>query len=202
MHFPGFFDTVPPIRVCDPLADFLGVTHGGLIEYRYSDAVKLAGHSCPTVAGAWLLTRRALEALYGTTLPERGGVLVECHEAQDSGVTGVMASVIGLLTGAAGSGGFKGLAGRYSRRNLLHFAAAEVSGEFRFTRQDTGQSITAALDLSGVPADPRLMPLLQKLLAGETDLALTREFGKLWQNRVRRILIDHHDDPALVRLTP
>lgn len=202
MRFPGFFDAVPPILVCDPLADFLGAATGGLIEYRYSDAVKLAGHSCPTVAGAWLLTRRALEALYGASTPERGGVLVDCHDAQETGVTGVIASVIGLLTGATGSGGFKGLAGRYSRRNLLHFAATDLAGEFRFTRQDTDRGITASLDLSSVPADPRLMPLLQKLLAGETDVALAREFGKLWQERVRRILIDHHDDPALVRLTP
>ena len=27
-----------------------------------------------------------------------------------------------------------------------------------------------------------------------------REFGRLWQERVKRILIDHADDPALVIL--
>lgn len=31
----------------DPLAEFLGAAEGGLIEYGYADAVKLAGHSCP-----------------------------------------------------------------------------------------------------------------------------------------------------------
>lgn len=52
MHYPAFFDDVPAIRLYDPLAEFLGAVDDGVIEYRYLDAVKLAGHSCPTVASA------------------------------------------------------------------------------------------------------------------------------------------------------
>jgi hypothetical protein len=52
MKTPAFFDAVPAITVADALAQALGAADGGLIEYRYVDAVKLAGHSCPTVAGA------------------------------------------------------------------------------------------------------------------------------------------------------
>ena len=63
MRTPAFFDQVPPIVVHDALAQTLGALHDGLIEYRYLDAVKLAGHSCPTVAGAWLMARHALAAL-------------------------------------------------------------------------------------------------------------------------------------------
>lgn len=62
--FPSFFTEIPPIVVHDRLAEFLGAADGGVIEYRYADAVKLAGHSCPTVAGAFLLARRALASLY------------------------------------------------------------------------------------------------------------------------------------------
>ena len=47
----------------DRLAEFLGAADGGVIEYRYVDAVKLAGHSCPTVAGAYLLTSKVLSGL-------------------------------------------------------------------------------------------------------------------------------------------
>ena len=89
MSFPPFFDDIPPIVVHDRLAEFLGAAEGGIIEYRYADAVKLAGHSCPTVAGAYLLTRRALAALYPDVLPERGDVQVEFRNAQENGVTGV-----------------------------------------------------------------------------------------------------------------
>ncbi len=108
--------------------------------------------------------------------------------------------VVGLLTGAAGIGGFKGLAGRFSRRELLSFGA-ELPGEIRFTRQDNGQSLCASLHLGQVPADSRLAPLLQALLAGKGDAEQAALFAELWQDRVRRILIEHFSDPGLVRLS-
>lgn len=199
--FPEFFARVPTLTVRDSLAQFLGAAEGGLIEYGFADAVKLAGHSCPTVAGAYVMTCRALKALYGDEIPERGGIRVDFREAQGSGVAGVIASVVTLLTGAAGPGGFKGLAGRYGRRDLLHFGAGEVAGEARFTRLDTGRSVAAAIDLSSIPGDPRMGPLLQGLLAGDADPESARLFGQIWQERVRRILLDHFDDPAVIRLT-
>jgi len=196
MAFPQFFDQVPSIALRDPLAEFLGAAEGGLIVYRFADAVRLAGHSCPTVAGAWLMTTRALRVLYGDAVPERGGIDVAFGESQSSGVTGVIASIATLLTGAAGSGGFKGLAGRFSRRDLLQF---EVSGveEIRFTRRDTGAWVEVGLDLSPVGGDPRMPQLLPTLLSGQASDEEAHLFGELWQDRVRRILIDHHDDPTL-----
>lgn len=200
MGFPDFYAAVPRIVLRDPLAEFLGAAEGGLIEYGYADAVRLAGHSCPTVAGAYLLTHRALRHLYGAATPERGGLRVDFRDGQGSGVTGVMASVVTLLTGAAGVAGFKGIAGRFSRRDLLAFDAA-IAGEVRFTRVDSGARVTATLQLAGVPADPGMPALLQDLLAGTADAETARAFGALWQERVRRILIEHFDDPELVTLT-
>lgn len=55
MPFPEFFDTTPRIIVRDPLARFPGAADGGVIEYGYADVVRLAGHSCPTVASAYLM---------------------------------------------------------------------------------------------------------------------------------------------------
>lgn len=199
MGFPDFFDAVPGIVLRDPLAEFLGAATDGLIEYRYADAVRLAGHSCPTVAGAYLLTCRALRALHGEAVPERGGLRVDFRDARANGVTGVIAGVVGLLTGAAGDGGFKGLAGRFSRRDLLAFEI-EVPGEIRFTRLDSGAAVTATLQLAHVPADPRMGGLLQRILAGEGDAPMLQEFATLWQERVRRILVEHFDDPRLVAL--
>ena len=62
--FPAFFAQAPTLRVRDPLAQFLGATTDGVLEYHYADAVRLAGHSCPTVAGAYLLTLRGLRTFY------------------------------------------------------------------------------------------------------------------------------------------
>jgi len=201
MAFPEFFAHIPAITVRDPLAELLGAAEGGLIEYRFADAVKLAGHSCPTVAGAWLMTVRALRALYGDEMPVRGDLRVALGENAESGVAGVIASIAGLLTGAAGDGGFKGLGGRYGRRNLLRFGVAGVGG-LAFTRLDTNVAVDCILRLEMVPADPRLGGLLGAILGGSADDAARRLFGELWQARVRRILIEHADDPGIVELRP
>lgn len=197
MTYPAFFDEVTTITLHDPLAEILGATTGGLIKYGYADAVKLAGHSCPTVAGAYLMTLKALGTLYLHGVAERGGIRVEFSAAQADGVTGVTAAIASLLTGAAGEGGFKGLGGRYSRQNLLQFAAANNAG-LRFTRLDTGASVTATYHPEVVPSPPELQALMQKLLSGQASTAEKTEFGRLWQMRVRRILIDHFDDAELV----
>jgi len=197
LSYPDFFDAVARIALYDPLAEFLGTADNGRIEYGYLDAVKLAGHSCPTVAGAYLMTRLALGRLYPDSLPGRGGSRVEFGTPQADGVTGVIAAVAGLLTGAAGEGGFKGLAGRFGRRNLLAFAAGNAA-EVRFRRLDTGARVAAAYRPEAVPAPPELQALMPKMLAGAASDAERTEFGRLWQLRVKRILIDHCDDPALV----
>ena len=197
MGFPEFFAQIPAVTLRDPLVDLLGAADHGLIEYRFADAVRLAGHSCPTVAGAWLMTVRALRALYGDDIPERGNIAVAVHERLDSGVAGVA----GLLTGAAGDGGFKGLGGRFSRRNLLHFGVAG-SGVMRFTRRDSHAAVDCALHLENVPTDPRLGSLLGAILGGSADQATTLLFGQIWQERVRRILVEHADDPQIVEVRP
>ena len=201
MAFPEFFARVPAVTLRDPLAELLGAAEGGLIEYRFADAVKLTGHSCPTVAGAWLMTVRALRALYGDEIPERGNVAVALRESLDSGVAGVIGSVAGLLTGAAGAGGFKGLGGRHSRRNLLQFGVAGI-GSVAFMRLDTDAAVDCTLRLEMVPADPRLGKLLGAVLNGTASPDDTRQFGNLWQERVARILIDHGEDHEIVALRP
>ena len=199
MAFPEFFARVPAVTLRDPLAELLGAAEGGLIEYRFADAVKLTGHSCPTVAGAWLMTVRALRALYGDEIPERGNIAVALRESLDGGVAGVIGSVAGLLTGAAGAGGFKGLGGRHSRRNLLQFGVAGI-GSVAFMRLDTDAAVDCTLRLEMVPADPRLGSLLGAILNGTANATDTRQFGNLWQERVARILVDHGEDHELVEV--
>lgn len=200
MSFPEFFNAAPVVRLHDPLAGFLGAATDGIIDYRYRDAVRLAGHSCPTVASAFLLTRRALAALYAEALPVRGEIKVEFAEAEDSGVTGVIAAVTTLLTGATANGGFQGLAGRFNRRHKLFFSRPLSQGSVRFTRLDNGQSVEALADLSGIPGDPRTGELMRLCLSGRADAESRRLFAALWQDRVRRLLTSHADDDAVFRI--
>lgn len=199
MSYPAFFDQLPVIRLRDPLAEFLGASEEGILEYRYLDAVKLAGHSCPTVAAAWNMSRLALAALYQTEPPCRGDIRVELRGCHDEGVAGVVANVVSLLTGAAGEGGFKGLGGRFRRQGLLRFAAA-VPRELRFTRLDSGRWVDIACNTRVIPADPAMPQLLQRCLSGEADAAARRRFGELWQARVRCLLLEHGDDPEVFAL--
>lgn len=201
MRFPDFFDQVPRLRVRDPLADFLGAAEGGLLEYGYADAVKLAGHSCPTVATAYVLGHRALSLLYRDAIPERGGVRIDLAEPLDAGVTGVIASVLTLLTGAAPSGGFKGIGGRFARRDLQRFGV-ELPLMLRLARVDTGAAVDAGADTARVPADPELTGLMQRCLSGAADAEGQRRFATLWQDRVRRLLLDHWDDPQVFTVRP
>lgn len=201
MRFPDFFDQVPRLRVRDPLADFLGAAEGGLLDYGYADAVRLAGHSCPTVATAYVLGHRALGLLYPDAAPERGGVRIDLAEPLDAGVTGVIASVLTLLTGAAPTGGFKGIGGRFSRRDLQRFGV-ELPLMLRLTRLDTGAAVDAGADTARVPADPELPGLMQRCLGGAADAEGQRRFAPLWQDRVRRLLLDHWDDPEVFLVRP
>lgn len=201
MIFPAFFDDVRHLRTRDPLARFLGAAEDGVIEYGYEDAVKLAGHSCPTVASAYLLTWHALRALYAEELPVRGEVQVAFAGRIDEGVTGVIASVVTLLTGAANEGGFKGLGGRFGRRGLLEFGAGQPLA-LRFARRGTDIAVDAQADLSGVPADPGMPDLLSRCLADPADEESHRRFAAMWQDRVRRILVEHGDDPDVFRIRP
>lgn len=197
--FPSFFDEAPVIRVQDPLAEFLGAVRDGLLEYRYADAVQFAGHSCPTVASAFLMTRAALGALYGDALPRRGELRVELREPASEGVTGVIGGVAGFLTGAAGEGGFHGMGGRFVRQGLLAFAAPTTT-QMRFTRVDTGEQVGASADLRHVPGDPRAMDLMPRCLRGIASPQEQEAFRAAWQDRVRRLLLQHADDPQVIVL--
>lgn len=201
MSQPEFFDRVPRLQIHDPLAELLGASDDGLLDYGYADAVRLAGHSCPTVASAYWLTWRALRLLYGDAVPVRGNIRVAFSSARDEGVTGVMAAVVGLLTGAAGSEGFAGLGGRHVRRGLLHFSV-DLPLAIRYQRLDTAAVVDAAAHPGRVPADPAMSMLLPECLNGTADAPTRRRFAELWQARVECLLDEYRDDPAVFELRP
>ena len=80
----------PPILMHEPLAEFLGAFQGSdsTLSYTLADTVKLAGHCCPTVTGAYLSTREALSGLYGDEIPVRGEISVTALGRPGEGVYG------------------------------------------------------------------------------------------------------------------
>lgn len=171
------------------------------MQYRYADVVKLAGHSCPTVGAAFLMVRAGLAALHPDELPVRGGLRVALRDGAQAGTTGVVANVAAFITGAAQDGGFKGIGGHFDRRNLLAFNVP-MDGELCISRVDTGAAVEVSAELASVPMEPRVRELLPRCLSDMAEPQEVDEFRRLWQGRVRRLLLQHADDPAVIRLSP
>lgn len=179
----------PVIEARDPLAEALGaVEPDGTFRYTYEDAVRLAGHSCPTVAGAYMMTAMALARLYADSLPVRGEVEVVVGGDPADGRAGPMSQVVTLLTGAAPETGFHGLFGRWRRASLLRFDAALGGSRIRYRRTDTGAAVEASYDPGTIPPAPEIAGLLTATLSGTATPGEAARFRELWQARVAAIL--------------
>jgi len=186
INYPTFFKTRPTIKLQDPLQKFLGTFQDGIIEFSYLEIAKNAGHSCPDVTGAYLMTLKALKALYTDELPLRGGIKVSFNKDYTDDITSVMADVVSHITGATLSLGFRGVEGQYQRTNLLEFNVP-FEGNIKFERVDNGKSVTLKYDLSSIPIDPKQNMLMAKVLTGEATLGEEIDFEVIWQHRVERI---------------
>jgi len=141
MKYLSFFDDIEKIVLYDDLSKFLGVNDDGILDFSYADIVKSAGHSCGTVAGAYLIALKGLKALYPNTLPQRGEIKIELKKSPTEENTGVIGSVLSNITGATTDYGFGGIpTGKYNRRELLVYNA-DIESDVCFTRLDTGAKV-------------------------------------------------------------
>ena len=186
MNYPSFFNNIESIKLQDDLSDFLGTFKNGIIEFNYVDIAKSAGHSCPTVAGAYLMALQGLKALYKDEIPKRGEIFVSFKEDANDGVAGVIANVITQITGATTTSGFKGIGGNFVRHSLMAFNE-DISSSVRFQRLDNGDKIEVIYNPSSIPGNPKQSQLMQKIMQGTASSDEKNEFGKMWQERVENI---------------
>lgn len=199
-----FFSEIEPIRMRDPLATLLGAfKDGDVIEYSFTDVVKMAGHGCPTVSTAFVACKHAVRALFPDGVGERGGISILVHGERDDGVYGVMAQVFSLITGACPETGFKGLGGLHRRNNLLKFGSkdSEERSRFDFTRLDAKRTCSVTLIPAALPSlDPddsvRMGELLQKNIWEAAAECEQTEFRDLWMQRVRMIALEERDSDS------
>jgi hypothetical protein len=200
--FRKFFYEVRPIRLREPLAALLGAFQGEdeILEFKFTDAVRAAGHACPTVSGAFLSCQAALDALYPGEVPLRGGIAITVYGEPDEGALGVMAQVFTFITGAASETGFKGLGGRFRRKDLLRYEKAEPGREepcFRFDRLDTGAAVLARFYPWLIPlpeeSGKRLAALMGPVVAGEASDEDRHEFQELWLEKIRGMVVDRKE---------
>ena len=183
MNYPAFFDTVEHIKLRDELAEFLGSAEDGCIEFSFADIVKSAGHSCPTVAGAYLMVREGLKVLYPGEVATRGEIRVEFKESVESGVVGVIGAVVANITGATTNTGFKGVGGRFNRTNLMFFDS-DIESNMRLTRIDTGTSVDVYYAPGKVVQPGAIM---QTVMSPDASEEQKKNFPILWQQMVEKI---------------
>ncbi len=187
-----FYDDVEPIKLREPLAEFLGaVNEGEEFIFTYADAVKLAGHSCPAVSGAYKITQKALKTLYDNETPVRGEIGVKVLGSVDNGANGPISQVISLITGAAPETGFGGLGDKFVRKNGLIFDEREEEpNTFVFTRIDNNKSVKVIYHPERVPVDEGMHALFRKCIVGTATKKQQEEFKRMWQERVRMVLFE------------
>ncbi|MFA5461728.1 MAG: hypothetical protein WC274_06595, partial [Sulfurimonas sp.] len=127
-----------------------------------------------------------LKALYPDSRAVRGEIKVEFKESLEDGVAGVISNVISQITGATDKSGFKGLGGKFARHSLMKFDA-DINSAVKFTRVDTGKSVEVYYDPSSIGGSPKMQQLMQKIMGGMANNEEVKEFGALWQDRVKRI---------------
>ncbi|MGQ3683821.1 MAG: FmdE family protein [Candidatus Loosdrechtia sp.] len=201
-----FFDSVEPVRLKDPLAIVLGaVDKEAVLVFTYADAVKLAGHSCPAVAGAYKSTQTALKYLYGNEIPVRGNIKVTFKGDVDYQVNGPISQVVTFITGASGENGFKGFgpAGKYRRQNLMVFDGGQLPDpgaicSILFQREDNGRKVEITYSIEPVPSNVRIDKLMPLVISGKASVEESLEFSNLWQERVKTILVNPPEGTFLV----
>jgi formylmethanofuran dehydrogenase subunit E len=186
MKYPEFFDTIEIITLQDDLSQFLGSLGDGIVEFSYLDIVKSAGHSCPTVAGAYIMTLVALKHLYKNEIPKRGEIFVSFKDDSTQGTAGVIANVITQITGATETLGFKGLNGRFERFDLMKFNDS-ITTNTKFQRVDTKESVEVVYNPNVISVNPKINILMQKMMQNQATQEEKIEFGNLWQERVQNI---------------
>lgn len=191
-----YITNVLPILMRDPLLEILGQTDEA-IPYKYEDVVKFSGHSCVSVAGAWIITRKALEALYPDEIPVRGQIRIIAPGGEDQGVTGVLGEVMTFITGAAPRTGFSGsnFGKKYNRRDLIQYQenftdSKSVNKAWIFERIDNGAKVSVIYNTSKIlplpsKEDGELMP---KIGARTASPEQTRNWIKAWNKRAKFVL--------------
>jgi hypothetical protein len=204
---------VPPILMQDPFLELLGQTKEP-VAYTYEDAVKLSGHSCGAVAGAWTITRKALEVLFPGETPVRGNILVQAPGAEDEWHVGVFGEVITYITGAAPHTGFGGAEfGKASdvfiRRNKMTYldvpsGTAPPMMEWIFTRKDTGKQVGVRFNVMAVQplATDERTAMGIKMANGTATVEEAADYVKYWNDRVDFIFANADTMDGLFTVKP
>lgn len=195
-----YITSTKPIFMRDPLLELLGQVEGP-IPYFYEEVVKLSGHSCGAVAGAWNITRLALNNLFSEEIPVRGQIRVLAPGSESEGNVGVFGEVISFITGAAPKTGFLGggFGKKYRRRDLMIYTEESTNTPqsemvWIFERIDNNKKVGIKYNTSKIlpPVTAEWNKISNKIVRGEATNVEIKEWVNYWNERV--IFIFEHGD--------
>ena len=190
-----YITEVPPIMMMDPYFQIFGQSQVP-VPYYYEEAVKVAGHSCGAITGAWTIARKALEVLYPDgEIPVRGQIAVEAPGAENEWFVGVFGEVITFITGASPHTGFIGAEfgqtdDLFVRQNKMVYSEEPTRQlpprrEWIFTRTDTGARVGVKYNLviiTPIPT-PARVAMGKKMAAGEATPEEAADYIEYWNAR-------------------
>jgi hypothetical protein len=144
------------VNIYEPFAEFLLADPD---EYRFTisllDVVRFAGHACPSMIGAFLISQRAIAELFPeTNTCVRGQVGIEIPAPVTQGPTGPISNVFSMIFGSWEKSGFGGLQGKFVRRGLLKYEASNIPlGTYRFHNLISKVWVDITYDPTKVPLD-------------------------------------------------
>ena len=163
------------IQIYEPFAEFLGASRE---EYFFDlsllDAVRFAGHACPAMVGAFMVSRHAVSQLFPESkICTRGDVQIEMRNDVNEGATGPISNIFSFVFGAFEKSGFGGLRGKdFVRRDLLKYNGPQVpEGTCRFIRLSTQKTVD----------------VFYRPDKAQVEIDLSMPFQKQWRVRIERI---------------
>ena len=174
--WPEFYNQAPEILIIDPMAVVVGSMPEGsnMITINLTDVAIYSGHICPSMAAGYMLTKKAMDALYPNSIPQRGQIRVSAMAASD------LMDVASYITGARAF---------YGRDEINAYdlvvdpsLKSEKRGQYVmvFQRKDTGKAVKAVYDKFKLIPEKKVKEVkafLNKMLTGK---ALPQEKEKNW----------------------
>lgn len=163
------------VSVFEPFSAFLqGSEEESQFQISLLDVVRFAGHACPSIVGAFLISQRAIKELFPVTETcVRGEIAIDIPTGPTQGATGPISNVFSFIFGAWSDTGFGGLQGQFARRGLIRYSVPGIPpGCFRFKNLKTGAQVDITYNPSLAVVEVR---------DGEA-------FQQQWQRKIKAIL--------------
>ena len=187
--WPEFYAQAPQIKIVDPMAVVVGSMPEGqnTLTIELTDVALYSGHICPSMAFGYILTKKALDALYPDALPVRGQIRVAAMAASD------LLDVASYITGARS---FYGRA-EINAGDLVVDPSlkSKVPGRYImiFQRKDNGKTVQAVFNKFKMipPAQVKeIKAFLQKMLAGTASAQEKKEKWALLDALAKKVLLE------------